>query len=111
MAIRQKHIEQLRVAVDAMSVAATLGTISVTDIDLTGVEIKAQHITELRTQLDAARVKIGLPSISYVDAVLASGMFLEKEHTASICAPARSDEKHTHDLSRCRVESIDDERQ
>ena len=76
--VRQAHLTELRTAVNAMRVAASLGAFSFTDAVTGTLPVKALHVTELRTKLDAARVVFGLPAISYTDPTLTIASTLVK---------------------------------
>jgi hypothetical protein len=70
--IKKLHLDQLRLAIGAMRVAANLPVYSFTDPTITAgsTAIKATHISQARIALDAARVAIGLPALVYTDPTL-----------------------------------------
>jgi Bacterial Ig-like domain (group 3)/Right handed beta helix region len=84
IAIKAVHLTELRTAVNAMRIAAGLGTATFTDASLAGVGMKAVHITELRTALDAARAAIGLSAISYTDPSLTAGVTARTAHVTDL---------------------------
>lgn len=65
--VRAIHVDQLRVAANAVRALAGLPSASFTDASLTGVKVKKVHIDELRAALDAARASLTLSTLSYTD--------------------------------------------
>ncbi|HEV7768164.1 MAG TPA: SMP-30/gluconolactonase/LRE family protein, partial [Thermoanaerobaculia bacterium] len=68
--VKANHLLELRVAVNAMRVAAGLSSATFTTTVALGAIIQADAITELRSAVDAGRSAIGLPPMDYVDATL-----------------------------------------
>jgi len=81
--IKAVHITQLRSAVNAMRVAAGLGTVTWTDPSLAGVRIKAVHITELRNALTPALTALG-KSAAYTDPSLTAGIPVKAVHVQEL---------------------------
>lgn len=71
--IRAVHLTELRTAVTAMRVAASLPPLSADPTVTAGAPILAQHVTALRTGLDQARSTLLLSAISYTDPTLVAG--------------------------------------
>lgn len=73
--IQLVHLVEVRRAIAAMRVAASLPSMSFTDpMPMAGTtSIKAVHITELRSGLDEARAVIGLPPLVYTDPTITPG--------------------------------------
>ncbi|HSP16800.1 MAG TPA: hypothetical protein VLV78_18790 [Thermoanaerobaculia bacterium] len=71
--IKAVHVTELRQAINAMRVAAGLGTFTFTDATLAGTPVRALHIQEMRTALDPARAALGLGAISYTDSSIVAG--------------------------------------
>lgn len=82
--IKAQHINELRVAVNAVRTAAVLPQASWTDASLPGVFIKAVHITELRQNLDQALQVIGLATPIYTDQTLSAGLLVKRAHVEEI---------------------------
>ncbi len=76
--VKAAHLTELRAAVNAISVTAGLGPITVTDSSAAGVTIKAIHVRELRLALDASRSTLGLTPITYTDSTLTAGTTVAK---------------------------------
>lgn len=72
--IRCEHIEQLRLAVNAVQRCAGLPQSSFTDPNLQGKMISTIQITELRTALDQARAVPGLSPMVFTDKPLAANI-------------------------------------
>ncbi|MFL6246570.1 MAG: FG-GAP-like repeat-containing protein [Thermoanaerobaculia bacterium] len=76
-AIRAKaaHMNELRIAVNAMRAAAVMSAFTFTDPSIAAgtTKWKAVHVTELRTALDAARAAIGLSAITWTDPTISAG--------------------------------------
>ncbi|MBV9497130.1 MAG: fibronectin type III domain-containing protein [Acidobacteria bacterium] len=69
--IKAAHVQQLRIAANAIRAAAGLGAAAFTDPTLAaGATVKAVHITELRTAINQARSAIVLSALSYTDPTL-----------------------------------------
>lgn len=73
---KSAHVNELRTAVNAMRLAAVLGTQTWTDDPsvTTATMIKAQHIIELRAALDQARAKLGLSAGTWSDPAITAGV-------------------------------------
>jgi len=65
--VKSEHLVQLRAAVNAVRVLATIGAFMFTDS--TPSVIRAIHLTELRSKLDEARSHLQLGSQSYTDSI------------------------------------------
>lgn len=82
--IKAQHINELRVAVNAVRATAGLPQAVWTDPSLPGVSVKAVHITELRQQLQQGLQTIGLPIPSYTDNTLSPGLIVKKAHVEEV---------------------------
>jgi hypothetical protein len=78
--IRAVHLEELRLAIEAVRATAALPPPSWTDTALVGKRIRAVHVEELRARLDEALGQLNLPSPPpYTNAAL-SGMVVKAAH-------------------------------
>ncbi|HKR66934.1 MAG TPA: hypothetical protein VJZ00_24620 [Thermoanaerobaculia bacterium] len=66
--VRALHFTQLRDAVNAFRVSASLAPLSSDPTVAVGALIRASHLTDLRTALDQARAAVGMSALSYTDA-------------------------------------------
>lgn len=82
--IKAQHINELRVAVNAVRATAELPQASWTDASLPGVFIKAVHITQLRQNLDQALQVIGLATPVYTDQTLSPGLIVKRVHVEEV---------------------------
>lgn len=71
--VKAQHILELRIVVNAMRAAASLGSATFTDFPSNGVPIRALHITEPRSALNPARAAIGLTPLVYTDPTITPG--------------------------------------
>ncbi len=65
--IKAIHVTELRDAINALRLAAGIGTTTFTDGSLTGINVKKTHLDDLRTQLIAARAAAGLATAAFTD--------------------------------------------
>src|SRR6185503_16556294 len=79
-AIRALHLSELRMAVDAMRLAAGLPAATVTDANPAGAPVRRIHIVELRSALDAARALIGVVPLSYAESLTAGVTPVKASH-------------------------------
>lgn len=79
LVIEAIHLAELRAAVDAVRVLATLAEADTTDSAVAGTPIRAVHITELREALDEARSQLGFFTGGYTDASL-TGVVVKAIH-------------------------------
>jgi len=87
--VRALHIEQLRMAVDAVRVLAGLNTGAWDETAAVRGPIRAAHVQELRTRLNEALVELSLPLPAYTDAVLGVGVTgIKRAHIAELRAGA-----------------------
>lgn len=77
--IKAVHVNELRVAVNAVRALAGLATLNFTDTIAKGVIVKAYHITEPRSALDAARAALGLSTGGYTNPSL-TGVVIKAIH-------------------------------
>lgn len=82
--IKAQHINELRVAVNAVRTTAGLPQASWTDASLPGVFIKAVHITELRQNLDQALQVMGFATPVYTDQTLNPGLIVNRLHVQEV---------------------------
>lgn len=82
--VKAQHIDELRVAVNAVRATAGLPLASWTDTSLTGVVVKAVHITEIRNNLNQALLSMGFGPPSYTDPGLSAGTVIRKSHVEDI---------------------------
>ncbi len=78
--IKAQHVTQLRLAVNAVRVAANLQAASWEDPSLTGLSVRAIHIQQLRDNLGPARQAIGVPAQNYTNQPLTQGIVVFKAH-------------------------------
>jgi len=71
--IKKQHIYDLRQAVNAVRALGGLSAITWTDVDLTGLQVKAVHVQQLRDKLDEALLALSVPVAAYQDPTLATG--------------------------------------
>jgi hypothetical protein len=72
--VRAVHVNQLRIAVNAVRALAGLGSVTFSDASIAGEEIRAVHIGELRSALAAAYASLGLPALTFTDPTLTTGV-------------------------------------
>lgn len=78
--IKALHLEELRLAVEAVRATASLPSVSWTDPALAGKRIRAVHLEELRSRLDEALGRLNLPAPPpYTDATL-TGVVVKAAH-------------------------------
>jgi hypothetical protein len=82
--IKAQHINELRVAVNAVRATADLPPALWPDASLPGVFIKAVHITELRQNLQQAFQAMGLPTPPFTDDPLIPGLIVKKAHVEEV---------------------------
>ena len=82
--IKAQHINELRVAVNAVRATAGLPQASWTDASLPGVFIKAVHITELRQNLNQALQVMGFAIPLYTDQTLNPGLIVNRVHVEEV---------------------------
>ena len=83
--VRALHVEQLRMAVDAVRVLAGLNTGAWDETAVVRGPIRAAHVQELRTRLNEALVELSLPLPAYTDAVLGVGVTsIQRAHIAEL---------------------------
>ena len=70
--VKAVHLSELRTAVNAVRLLASLLPAGFTDPATAGTAIRAVHVTELRSALDAARGALGFSTGGYTDASLTS---------------------------------------
>ncbi len=78
--VKAVHLSQLRTAVSAVRLQASLSAGTFTDSASVGVMIKAVHINELRTQLDAAMSALGLTTGGFTDTITATSTPVKAVH-------------------------------
>ncbi|MDP9190153.1 MAG: M57 family metalloprotease [Acidobacteriota bacterium] len=80
--VKNTHISELRIAVNAVRTLASLGGGSYTDPTLTAgvTPVKALHINDLRTAINAARTILSLSALSYGETVTASTTTIKTSH-------------------------------
>lgn len=78
--IRAQHINELRVAVNAVRTTAGLTTVDGTNSPVAGLTIRAAHVSELRSNLDQALAAMQFGSPPYKDSPLAAGITVKKVH-------------------------------
>jgi hypothetical protein len=72
--VKAVHMTELRTAVDAVRLLATISAASYTPpVPAPGGQVKRVNVTELRAALDAARSALGLSAITYVDSTITAG--------------------------------------
>jgi hypothetical protein len=77
--VKAAHIAELRTAVNAMRVAATLPAMTWTDPSLSGLRIKTAHITQLRNALLEALAQLGRYA-AFTDSPLNGGTVIRTAH-------------------------------
>jgi len=82
--IKAQHINELRVAVNAVRETAGLSQALWTDASLPGVFVKAVHIDELRRKLQQAFHETGLPIPSFTDDPLIPGLIVKRAHVEEV---------------------------
>jgi hypothetical protein len=87
--IRERHITQLRTAVNAVRALAGLPAAAFTDPTLGGVRMKVEHVTELRAALSEARAALGLAPISFTDPTLTTSTPVKAAHIMELRNGAR----------------------
>jgi len=87
--VKKTHLDELRVAVNAMRAAAGLPDAVFTDSTIIAQStlVKRLHIIELRTALDEARAALGLAALNYTDNNITAGSTtIKDEHFAELRA-------------------------
>jgi hypothetical protein len=80
IAVKAVHLSELRTAVSAVRLQASLSAGTFTDSASAGVVVKAVHINELRTQLDAAMSALSLTTGGFTDTILANSTAIKAIH-------------------------------
>ena len=86
--VRAIHLTELRTAVDAVRLLATLGAGTYTDPAIIAgtTTIKRAHITELRTALDAARSGLALTALTYGESLTVGVTTVKNSHFTELRA-------------------------
>jgi hypothetical protein len=82
--VRALHLAELRIAVNALRVAAGLQPITFTEAIVPGVMIRSLHIVELRSALNTARAQLSLNPLTYTDPSLTSGTVVKAAHVTDL---------------------------
>ena len=82
--IKAQHMNELRVAVNAVRETAGLSQASWTDASLPGVSVKAVHTNELRRKLQQAFHEMGLPIPAFTDDPLSPGLIVKRAHVEEV---------------------------
>jgi N-acetylmuramoyl-L-alanine amidase len=82
--IKATHIDELRIAVNAMRRAAGLSEVAFTDTSLVGNSVRSVHITDLRTALDEARAAIGQMAVNYSEPITGGNTVVRVVHIVEI---------------------------
>jgi hypothetical protein len=82
--VKAQHINELRVAVNAVRETAGLSPAPWTDPSLPGVFVKAVHIDDLRRKLQHAFHEMGLPIPSFTDDPLIPGLIVKRVHVEEV---------------------------
>lgn len=85
VSVQSAHVTQLRSAVNAVRLLASLAVANFTDSAAAGTSVKALHMTELRTALDAARAALTLSTGGYTDAA-PGGVRIKAAHVQELRA-------------------------
>jgi tRNA threonylcarbamoyladenosine modification (KEOPS) complex Pcc1 subunit len=87
--IKADDVMRLRNAVNAVRVAANLGSFNFTDPSLAGVAIKAVHLTQLRAALKEALDILGIP-MTFTDGTVTPGVTaVRAAHWLELRAPTQ----------------------
>jgi hypothetical protein len=82
--IKAQHINELRVAVNAVRVTAGLPQVTWADASLPGVFVKAVHINDLRRKLQQAFWEMGLPILAFTDDPPSPGLIVKRAHLEEV---------------------------
>ena len=82
--ITGRHLDDLRVAVNAVRATAGLTQAAFTDSPLAGYQLKTLHVQEIRDALDQGRSALLIPALTYTDQPLAAGTVCKAVHIEQI---------------------------